>query len=133
MLVSEIKKDLLIINDQPDLMLAISQLDSEEGIAEVVWSMAVFDFNNQKIIMAAMDYSAAATHLLELCKCHSDSVGLEGHWHILAGFSSIGMSSLDIENYQSPNTQVQVLIDNENREEPMALAFHAIGMLIKSV
>ena len=41
MLVSEIKKDLLIVNDQPDLMLAISQLDGEEGIAEVVWSMAV--------------------------------------------------------------------------------------------
>ena len=83
--------------------------------------------------MAAMDYSAAATHILELCKFNSDSVGLEGHWHILAGFSSIGMSGLDIENYQSPNTQVQVLIDNENREEPMALEFHAIGMLIKSV
>jgi len=133
MLESGLINEILIVRDQPDLMLEISQLDSDEGIAEIVWSMAIYDFNHQEIKMAAMDYSAAATHLLDLCKFHSNAVGLDGHWHILAGFSSIGMSDLDIGNFQSRNTQVQILIDNQNREEPLVLNFHAMGVLITSL
>ena len=133
MLVSGDSKEILIVNKQPDLMLEISQLDSDEGIAKIVWSMAVYDFNKQKISMTSMDYSAAAIHILELCKFHSDAVGLEGHWHILAAFSPVGLSDLDIENFQSPNTQVQILIDNDLREVPLALNFHAMGILLKIV
>lgn len=133
MLVEGTDKELLIVSKQPDLMLAVSQLDSEEGIAEVVWAMAVYDFNQQNITMASMDYFEAAINISVLCKEHSQTVGLEGHWHVIAAFSPLGMSDLDLENYQSPNTQMHALIDNDKREEPMALKFHAMGVLLKSV
>ena len=133
MLMSGDRKDVLIVREQPDLMLEISQLDNDEGIAEIVWSMAVYDFNEQKISMTSMDYSAAAVHLLELCKFHSDAVGLEGAWHILAAFSPVGVSDLDLENFQSPNTQVQILIDNELRATPLTLNFNAMGNPVQSI
>jgi hypothetical protein len=130
MLASDNKKELLIVNEQPDLMAEITQLDSDEGIPEIVWSMAIYDFNKQNISMATMDYSLVASHIQELCKSYSDTVGLEGYWHVTAGFSSLGMSKLDIENYQSPNTRVQVVIDNENNLDPLELNFHAMSVLI---
>jgi len=133
MLGESTEKGLLIINAQPDLIAEASQLESEERIAGVVWAMAVYDFNQQKITMASMDYSEAALHIFELCKAHSKTVGLERNWHVLAAFSPLGMSDLDLENFQSPNTQVHVLIKNDKRVEPMALTFHAMGVLLKCV
>lgn len=130
MQVTRYKKELLIVNEQPDLMSEVSQLDSDEGIPEIVWSLAIYDFNQQKISMKVMDYSMAAEHIQELCRFHSDSVGLEGDWHIMAGFSSLGMSQLVSKRFQSPNTRAQVIINNEACFEPTLLNFNAMGMLI---
>lgn len=130
MLGSDCKKELLIVNEQPNLMLEVTQLESNEGIAEIVWSMAIYDFNQQNISMAIMDYSIAASDIKELCKFHSDMVGLEGSWHILASFSSLGVSSLENGDFQSPNTRVHVTIDNPSMKDSLSLNFQAIGMLI---
>lgn len=124
------KKELLIVTEQPDLMAEVSQLDSDEGIPEIVWAMAVYDFNKQNIIMTKVDYSVVCSHISELCKFHSNAVGLEGHWHVQAGMNVIGMNNLDIENFQSPNTQIQILLDKPSREAPFKFSFHAIGILI---
>jgi len=133
MLASDYKKELLIVNEQPDLMAEITKLDSEKGIPSIVWSMAIYDFNKQNITMAMMDYSVAASHIQALCQSYSETVGLEGHWHVIAGFSSLGMSNLGIENFQSPNTRVQATIDNSNNLDPLVLNFHAMSVLINNI
>ncbi|KZM38557.1 hypothetical protein OA92_23095 [Marinomonas sp. SBI22] len=130
MLVSGYKKELLIVNDQPNLMAEITKLDSDDGIAEIVWSMAIYDFNQQNITMETMDYALAANDIKALCQSHSDSVGLEGSWHIIAGFSSLGMSSLGEGHFQSPNTRAHVTIDNAKSLNPLTLNFQVVGILI---
>lgn len=132
MLASGYKKELLIVNDQPNLMAEVTQLDNDEGIAEIVWSMAIYDFNSQNIKMELMDYQVAANDIKALCQSHSETVGLEGDWHIIASFSSLGMSNLEIAGFQSPNTRAQVTVGNENTLSPMTINFQVMGFLINN-